>query len=191
MRLTRSWRCYKSRRLLRLCPLYVNIKHLSYIITTIWNASRLFSMSLTWFTAFIPPATWRTFDPVTLKSHDAEMASEVLGCSQIILNLIISQGHDKIMDFSLVVLVSYLCADCPSHRHGEWPDIASAQVLPFPLVTEELQFSLLFIIQTVAVAYLDTQTSTCILKVWQRVQDGLLRFQYIVVKLLAAFISSQ
>ena len=54
--------------------------------------------------------------------------------------------------------VSYLFADRPSHRHGERPDVPAAQVLPFPLVTEEFQFPLLLVIQTVAVAYLDRQT---------------------------------
>lgn len=51
---------------------------------------------------------------------------------------------------------TYLFADCTRHSHWEWPDIAAAQVLPFALVTEKLEFSLLLIIQTVAVAYLQT-----------------------------------
>lgn len=58
------------------------------------------------------------------------------------------------------VSFSYLFADRPRHRHGERPDVAAAQVLPFPLVTEELQFSLLLVIQTVTVAYLETHKRT-------------------------------
>ena len=54
---------------------------------------------------------------------------------------------------------SYLFADCPRHCHREGPDVATAQALPFALVTEELQFSLLLLVQTVAVAYLNTDTS--------------------------------
>lgn len=61
---------------------------------------------------------------------------------------------------ALEFLVTYLFADCTRHRHWEWPDIAAAQVLPFALVTEKLEFSLLLIIQTVAVAYLQTHTQT-------------------------------
>lgn len=76
MRLTRSQRCYKSRRLMQPCPVYVSIKHLSLIITNSWNASGLFSMSVTRFTAFIPPAIWRTFHLILLAAHGVTFKSE-------------------------------------------------------------------------------------------------------------------
>lgn len=57
-------------------------------------------------------------------------------------------------------LVRYLFADRPRHRHRKRPDIPSAQVLPLALVTEELQFTLFLIIEAIAVAHLNTQTST-------------------------------
>lgn len=56
------------------------------------------------------------------------------------------------------VLVVYLFTYRPRHCHWEWPNVAASQVLPFPLVTEEFQFSLLLLVQAVAVAYLDTHT---------------------------------
>ena len=46
----------------------------------------------------------------------------------------------------------YLLTDGPRHGNGEGPDVAAAQVLPFPLVTEELELPLLLVIQAVAVA---------------------------------------
>lgn len=50
---------------------------------------------------------------------------------------------------------SYLLTDGPHHRNREGTNIATAQVLPFPLVAEELEFSFLLVVQAVAVAYLD------------------------------------
>lgn len=52
-----------------------------------------------------------------------------------------------------------LFADGSRHRHGKRSDISPAQVLPFALVTEELQFSFFLVIQAVAVAYLKPKTS--------------------------------
>lgn len=88
--------------------------------------------------------------------------SETMGLFPIICDLVIAQGKEtkSMFCFSSAFPVSYLFADRPSHRHGERPDVPAAQVLPFPLVTEEFQFTLLLIIQTVAVAYLDRQTHT-------------------------------
>lgn len=87
------------------------------------------------------------------------LRSEKMGCFQIIFDLLTAGETIEKLCFS-EFFVSYLFADCTRHRHREWPDIAAAQVLPFALVTEELEFSLLLVIQTVAVAYLKTHTET-------------------------------
>lgn len=54
------------------------------------------------------------------------------------------------------VFVTHLFADRPRHGDREGADVATAQVLSFALVTKKLQLSLLFIVQTVTVAHLDT-----------------------------------
>lgn len=55
--------------------------------------------------------------------------------------------------------VTHLFTDRSRHRHGKRTDISAAQVLPFPLVTEELQFSFFLVVQAVAVAHLKPKTS--------------------------------
>lgn len=57
----------------------------------------------------------------------------------------------------LHIPVAYLLTNSPSHGHGERTHVATAQVLTFPLVTEELQFALFLIVQTVTVTYLNKQ----------------------------------
>lgn len=54
----------------------------------------------------------------------------------------------------------HLFTDGSGHCHGEGPDVSSAQVLPLPLVAEELELSFLFIIQTVAVSHLFNNNSS-------------------------------
>lgn len=51
-------------------------------------------------------------------------------------------------------LVPYLFTDGPRHGDGERPHVAAAQVLALALVAEELQLSLLLVVQAVAVAHL-------------------------------------
>lgn len=55
---------------------------------------------------------------------------------------------------------TYLFTDRSRHRHGKGSDISAAQVLPFALVTEELQFPFFFVIQAVAVTYLEPKMAT-------------------------------
>lgn len=52
---------------------------------------------------------------------------------------------------------AYLLTNGTCHGDGEWPDIASAQVLPFPLITEEFEFPLLFLIQWITISNLDVK----------------------------------
>lgn len=87
------------------------------------------------------------------------LRSEKMGCFQIIFDLLTARETIEKLCF-LEFLASYLFADCTRHCHRERPDIAAAQVLPFALVTEELEFSLLLVIKAVAVAYLKTHTET-------------------------------
>lgn len=54
----------------------------------------------------------------------------------------------------------HLFTNSPCHGDGEGPDIASAQVLTFPLVAEQLQLPLLLLVQGVAIPNLNTQDST-------------------------------
>lgn len=55
---------------------------------------------------------------------------------------------------------TYLFTDRSRHRHRKWTDISAAQVLPFALVTEELQFAFFLVIQAVAVTYLEPKMTT-------------------------------
>lgn len=55
---------------------------------------------------------------------------------------------------------TYLFTDRSRHRHGKGTDISAAQVLPFALVTEELQFTFLLVIQAVAVTDLEPKMAT-------------------------------
>lgn len=52
---------------------------------------------------------------------------------------------------------AHLFTNGSGHRDGEGPHVPSAQVLTFPLVAEELQLPLLFLIQRIAVSDLHTQ----------------------------------
>lgn len=70
-------------------------------------------------------------------------------------NKSINNTEVKCIFYAFDISFSYLFADRPHHRHGEWADVAPTQVFALPLVTEELQLSLLLIIQTVTVAHLD------------------------------------
>ena len=53
---------------------------------------------------------------------------------------------------------AHLFTDGSRHGDREGPHIATAQVFTLPLVAEELQFPLLFLVQGVAVANLDRHT---------------------------------
>lgn len=88
------------------------------------------------------------------------LRSEKMGCFQIASDPLATRETRENLWVALEFYCTYLFADCTRHRHWEWPHIAAAQVLPFALVTEELEFSLLLIIQAVAVAYLQTHTRT-------------------------------
>lgn len=55
---------------------------------------------------------------------------------------------------------TYLFTDRSRHRHGEGADIPAAQVLPFALVTEELQLALFLVVQAVAVTHLEPKMAT-------------------------------
>lgn len=55
---------------------------------------------------------------------------------------------------------TYLFTDRSRHRHGKGSDISAAQVLPFALITEELEFPFFFVIQAVAVTYLEPKMAT-------------------------------
>lgn len=57
----------------------------------------------------------------------------------------------------------YLFTDGPTDGQWERADIASAQVVPFPLVTEELELPLLLVVQRVTVSDLTTRSTYSII----------------------------
>lgn len=95
----------------------------------------------------------------------------------------INNTEVKCIFYAFNISFSYLFADRPHHRHGEWADVAPTQVFALPLVTEELQLSLLLIIQTVTVAHLDEDHMTMKpreheLERWQKM-DGWMNEYYL------------
>lgn len=67
------------------------------------------------------------------------------------------------MNFFPAPIYPYLFTNGSCHGNGEGSDVPSAQILTFPLVAEQLQLPLLFLIQGVAVSNLNTQRTA-----WRR-----------------------
>lgn len=102
------------------------------------------------------PAGAFTFhpSPLFLFLWSCHVAPPSFWCLPFILDLL--NSYFKGQYFSDL---TYLFADRSRHRHGKRPDISPPQVLPFALVTEELQLSFFLVIQAVAVAHLKPKTS--------------------------------
>lgn len=87
------------------------------------------------------------------KVHQKLLASAANEAGRVPTHSMASSGC-KHSNVAAVYLATTLFTDGPHHRNREGTNIATAQVLPFPLVAEELEFSFLLVVQAVAVAYL-------------------------------------